>query len=57
MNSEKSFRKDLPPAKDYLYKLEQQITTLKVASIKQDIHSLSEQVEELKHQIKKLSIR
>ena len=48
--------------KNYLYKLEQsvnkqQIPTLKVASNKQDIHSLSEQVEELRHQIEKLSIR
>ena len=62
MNSEKSFRKDLPPAKDYLNKLEQsvnkqQITTLKVASTKQDTHSLSEQVDELRHQIEKLSRR
>lgn len=62
MNSEKSFGKDLPLAQDYRYKIEQpvnkqQITTLKVASNKQDIHSLSEQVEELRQQINKLSIR
>ena len=62
MNSEKSFGKDLPPAQDYRYKLEQtvnkqQITKFKVTSNKQDIHSLSEQVEELRQQIEKLSIR
>ena len=62
MSSEKSFRRDLPPAKYYLYKVEQsvnkqQITTLKIASNKQDIHSLSEQLDELRHQIEKLSTR
>jgi len=62
MNSEKSFQKDLSSAQDHLYKLEQpvnkeQINTLKVASNKQDIHSLSEQVDELRQQFDKLSIR
>jgi len=62
MNSEKSFGKDLPSAQDHLYKLEQpvnkeQITNLKVASNKQDKHSLSEQVDELRQQFEKLSIR
>ena len=62
MNTAKSFGKDLPPAQDYRYKLEQsvdkqQITNLEVASNKQDKHSLSEQVEELRQQIEKLSIR
>lgn len=65
MNSEKSYRKDLPTTQDHLYQLEQtaneqqQINALKVASNKQgqNIHSLSEQVEQLRQQIEKLTIR
>lgn len=65
MNSEKSYRKDLPTTQDHLYHLEQtvneqqQINALKVASNKQgqNIHSLSEQVEQLRQQIEKLTIR